>query len=139
MIVRDLQLAGRAKHAVARLPSDHTPLDIHAVRKVRARQRKRNAIADGVVARAADDVALGRTVVRAHEHEVVGVRMLAHRANLADDDAADAGADADHLVDLETEHRQVGRHRLGVVVDRREFAKPGKRNPHQTWNPARKR
>ena len=72
---------------------------------MRARQRKRNAIADGVVARAADDVALGGTVVRAHEHEVVGVRMLANGAHLADDDTADLAADADHLVDLQAEHR----------------------------------
>ena len=75
----------------------------------------------------------------ANEHQLVCIGMLAHRANFADNDTADAGADADHLVDFEPEHRQFRRHRLRVVVDRREFAKPGKGNPHQTWNPARKR
>ncbi len=106
VLFADLQLLGRAEHAVGLDAAQLGLLDLEVARQFGADHGEGDLQARAHVGRAADDLEGLATVADLADAQLVGVRVLLGRQHLADDHAAERAGNRDHGVDLEAGHGQ---------------------------------
>ena len=131
VVVRQLQLAGRAQHALALLAADLARADDRAAREGRAHRGERHDHPRAHVGRAAHDAQLAGAAVDATEREAVGVGMardLEHPRHHHPRERAPVGLDA---LDVEAAPSERLGHPLGCGVELDPLAQPGDRQLHR--------
>ena len=130
----DLQLLGRAQHAVALDPTqlaqfDREGLAVFTRRQQRAHRGQRYLDTHAGIGRAADDLqrAVGavRTGIDAAHAQAVGVGVRVGGDDLAHHHAAERRGNGVERLDLHAGHRQQVGQRLGIQVGVAEGAQPG--------------
>ena len=123
MIVAQAEFALGADHAERRLAAELGLLDHRAVRHGRAQQGDGDSLAGGDVGGAADNVEqLALSGVDLADMHVIGIGMGDALGDLAHDDGIYIGEGMDNFLQLQSEHGQPVRKRLGASLIGNKFA-----------------
>ena len=108
VVVADLQLGGRAEHALGLHAAQLGLLDLEVARQLGADHGEGNLDAGTGIRRTADHLEAGATVADLAHAQLVGVRVLFGTEDLAHHHAAELASDRDHGVHFQADHGQAG-------------------------------
>ena len=134
VVLAHAQLTGGGEHAVGRDAHQLLGADLEAAGQRGPRQRRRNAVADGEVLGAADDLPLALAVEGVDQRQLVGLGDGGEGQDLHDLQAAGTGGGPLDGVHLEsTDGQDVGK-LLGGQVEVDVGVQPGNRNAHDAFS-----
>jgi hypothetical protein len=129
-VLAQLQLSGRAQHALGVLAADPPALQHDAAGERRADGRERIAAAGDHVLRAAHDRGYARAGVHLAQREPVGIGMARDLQHLADDHAVQVVVQRLHRVHGSAQHREVRPDLARLQRRAQEIRDPAQRGLH---------